>query len=93
MAQRLRLATQAVNRGERALRRVGDAMADGHIDAGERVAIVSALQDWLLFSKAANTSQALGHALDRGVADVPYLTMLFGGYQSMIDELPEDTAA
>lgn len=93
MGLKPRLAAQAVNRGERALRTINGAMADGRIDVGEQVAIVSDVRDWLVVCKATNTSQALGHALERGVADVPYLTMLFGGYQGIIDELPEDSAA
>ena len=93
MGLKPRLAHQAVSRGERASRTFIAAMADGSIDAGEQAEVKSQLRDWLVFTKAADTSQALAHALERGVSDVPYLTMLFGGYQGMIDELPEDSAA
>jgi len=93
VAQKPRLAALAVHRGDVALRVVSGAMADGVIDANEGQRVMQALQDWHVVSKAANASQALGHALERGIADVHYLQVLVGGYQQIVDELPDEDEA
>lgn len=92
MAQTKRLATQAVIRGESALRIYSDVTRTGHIPAGERAALGRALDSWFVVSRAADASQALGHALERGIGDVAYLQSLVTGYQRLIDELPEEAA-
>ena len=65
MGRKPRLAELAVHRGDVALRIVNGAMADGVIDANEQQEVFTALKNWHVVTKAANASQALGHALER----------------------------
>ena len=92
MGRKPRLAELAVHRGDVALRIVNGAMADGVIDANEQQEVFTALKNWHVVTKAANASQALGHALERGIGDVAYLQLLVGGYQQIVDELPDEAA-
>lgn len=92
MSQKPRLAALAVHRGDVALRVVSGAMADGRIDQTEGPEVMKALRDWHVVTKAANASQALGHALERGIGDVAYLQLLVTGYQQIVDELPDEAA-
>ena len=93
MAQRKRLATVSVDYGRLVLLTFDAATGDGIVSIGEQRTLRDQMDCWQRTAVAADLSQALGHALERGIGDQAYLTKLVGAYQTSIDEVEPLEAA
>lgn len=93
MGAKKRLATVSVDHGRLVLLTFDAVTADGVVTPKEQRSLRQRLEAWHKASIAADASQALGHAMERGIGDREYLGRLVDAYQTAVDEVEPLTAA